>query len=214
MPLVGGDAAIRKPVRIAFAYLKEIGENTDFLKDISEMEKNVISKQLETHFNVFETSSIGRLFDCVATMLGLFPAISFEAQSAMALEFLCKRESLEDTKIYPFKVENNIIDIRPILKAISTDIKNDESSKNIAKAFHKTIIYFTLDAVQKIHAETGINKVVLAGGVMQNSTLLDGIFELLSKNNFTVFAPQNLPSNDSSISVGQILIGNAKKGVL
>ena len=214
MPLVGGDAAIRKPVRIAFAYLKKIGENTDFLKDISEMEKNVISKQLETHFNVFETSSIGRLFDCVATMLGLFPTISFEAQSAMALEFLCECELLENAKIYPFKVENKIIDIRPILKAISTDIKNGENSKNIAKAFHKTIIHFTLDAIQQIHAKTNINKVVLAGGVMQNSILLDGISELLSKNNFTVFAPQNLPSNDGSISVGQILIGNTKKGVL
>ena len=58
----------------------------------------MIQKQLKNNFNVFETSSIGRLFDCVAAMLGLFPVITFEAQSAMALEFLCDNESVSDSK--------------------------------------------------------------------------------------------------------------------
>jgi len=72
MPLPGGDAAIKHPIRIAYAYLLESGIEPDFLKNISDIEKKIISKQIENKFNVFRTSSMGRLFDCVAAMLGLF----------------------------------------------------------------------------------------------------------------------------------------------
>ncbi|NQT65170.1 MAG: carbamoyltransferase HypF, partial [FCB group bacterium] len=208
MPLPGGDAAIKHPVRIAYAYSIAAGTNSELLNGITELERNVIQKQLQNNFNVFQTSSMGRLFDCVSAMLGLFPSITFEAQSAMALEFLCGNESVSDSKPYKFEINKDIIDIRPIIIEVSKDIQNGIDHKVISKRFHKTIIDFTLTAIKKVSVTSGLNKVVLSGGVMQNRILLDGLIEALTRNNFTVYSPRNLSPNDGSISVGQVMIAN------
>jgi hydrogenase maturation protein HypF len=210
MPLPGGDAAIKHPVRIAFAYLTKLGLNADDLIGISDLEKKVISRQLENHFNLFQTSSLGRLFDCVAAMLNLYPEISFEAQSAMALEFLCNSEAIWDEKPYSFQIVGKEIIFAELLKEISAAISENTDKKNIAKRFHRTVLEFTLQAAKMIREETGLNKIVLSGGVMQNRIILNGLEEILGRNNFTVYAPHNLPPNDGSISVGQLLIANRK----
>jgi len=212
MPLPGGDAAIKHPIRIAYAYSFAAGANTKQLKGISELEKNVIQKQLQNNFNVFQTSSMGRLFDCVAAMLGLFPTITFEAQSAMALEFLCRSESVSDAEPYQFGINKDIIDVRPIIIEVSKDIQKGVNHEVISQRFHKTIINFTLISVQKVSVVSGLNKVVLSGGVMQNRILLDGLIEALTRKNFTVYSPRNLSPNDGSISVGQIMIANRIMG--
>lgn len=208
MPLPGGDAAIKHPVRIAYAYLLKARENSDFLKGISETEKQIISKQIINNFNVFQTSSMGRLFDCISAMLGLFPNITFEAQSAMALEFLCGKESLEKVPSYPFEIKNEEIDFIPLIKAVTEDIRQKKSQVEIARRFHKSVIDFTVQAIQKVKKETGLNKVILSGGVMQNNVLLEGLCGELEKNYFTVFTPSQLPSNDGAISAGQVMIAN------
>jgi len=210
MPLPGGDAAIKHPIRIAYAYLLESGIEPIFLKNISDIEKRIISKQIENKFNIFQTSSMGRLFDCVAAMLGLFPEITFEAQSAMALEFLSGEKGISGKDKYPYNLGKDTIDIIPLIRAVANDVQRNESHHRIAGKFHSTVINFTLEAVKKAHRKTGLNKVVLSGGVMQNKVLLEGISKVLTKNNFTVFAPSILPPNDGSISVGQVMIGNGK----
>ncbi|MBC8415993.1 MAG: carbamoyltransferase HypF [Candidatus Cloacimonetes bacterium] len=213
MPLPGGDAAIKHPIRIAYAYLLASGIDPDFLENISEIEKRIISKQIENKFNVFQTSSMGRLFDCVAAMLGLFPEITFEAQSAMALEFLSGEKGIWSKDHYPYNLEKDTIDIIPLIRAVAKDVQRKEPHHRIAGKFHSTIIDFTLEAVKKAHRKTGIKKVVLSGGVMQNKVLLEGISKVLTKNNFTVFSSSVLPSNDGAISVGQVVIGNGKLNI-
>ena len=208
MPLPGGDAAIKHPIRIAYAYSIAADVDTESLKGISGFERNVIQKQLQNNFNVFQTSSMGRLFDCISAMLSLFPSITFEAQSAMALEFLCGNENVLNSKPYSFEIDSGIIDIRPIIIEISEDVKNGVDPKIISKRLHKTIIEFTLASIQSVALISNIKKVVLSGGVMQNRILLDGLTETLIKNNFTVYSPKNLSPNDSSISVGQVMIAN------
>ena len=84
------------------------------------------------------------------------------------------------------------------------------SKNRIAESFHNTIIHFTLDAVMKTSKKSGIKKVVLAGGVMQNKIIVENIYKILIKHNFTVYLPSELPSNDGSISVGQVMIANSK----
>ncbi len=210
MPLPGGDAAIKHPIRIAYAYLLESGIDPDFLENISEIEKRIISKQIENKFNIFQTSSMGRLFDCASAMLGLFPEITFEAQSAMALEFLSGEECISGKDNYPYNLEKDTIDIIPLIRAVARDVQRKEPLHKIAGKFHSTIINFTLEAVKKAHRKTGLKKVVLSGGVMQNKVLLEGISKVLTKNNFTVFVPSILPPNDGSISVGQVVVGNRK----
>ena len=208
MPLPGGDAAIKKPVRIAYAYLDKINEDTALVENITKLERKIISKQISNNFNIFKTSSLGRLFDCVSTMLGLFPEITFEAQSAMALQFLCNEKNVLTADIYPYIVENEQINIVPMLKAIIKDLKNRIKKSTIAESFHRTIIDFTLTALRRISSATDIDKVVLSGGVMQNKIIVEGLCHILQKNNFTVFLPSSLPTNDGSISVGQIMVAN------
>ncbi|MBC8386063.1 MAG: carbamoyltransferase HypF [Candidatus Cloacimonetes bacterium] len=208
LPLPGGDAAIRHPIRIAFAYLSKFGIDTSFLENISDLEKKVIQKQLQNNFNVFQTSSMGRLFDCVAAILGLYPEISFEAQSAMALEFLCQSKPVFEDKSYSYNIDNHIIHTKNLLAEIAKDISNQIPKEVIARKFHQTILLFTLDCVNKAKAKTGVNKVVLAGGVMQNKVILEGLKIILQKQGFEVFLPSQLTPNDGSISVGQVLIAN------
>jgi len=208
MPLPGGDSAIKHPARIAYAYALRSGLNADKIINLSKLEKQVISKQMERNFNVFNTSSLGRLFDCVSAMLGLFPTISFEAQSAMALQFLCGKDNLQDAGTYNFSISGDQINIIPMIEEISKDILNKAPHEIIARKFHNTIIEFTLSAIIRLSKVSNIRKVVLCGGVMQNRILLDGITERLEKNNFTVLRPVNITPNDGSISVGQVVIAN------
>ncbi len=208
MPLPGGDSATKNPIRIAFAWLTQAHLDTDFLTEISPLEKKIITKQLASDLNVFYTSSLGRFFDCVTAMLGMFPSVSFDAQAAMALEFLCSGIDPMHCDPYNYYIEKDIIMISPILKEIIADIHNKIDHKIIAARFHRTIIDITLASVKIIHKETGINIVVLAGGVMQNAVILSNLLSLLQKNNFTVLTAGCIPPNDGSIAVGQIMIAN------
>ncbi len=208
MPLPGGDAAIKHPIRIAYAYLLKSGIDPSFLENISGMEKNVIQKQIRNNFNVFQTSSIGRLFDCVAALLGLYPEITFEAQSAMALEFLCKNKPVFEEIFYSYNIDDHIVNIKNIISEIAEDISKKTDPETIARKFHHTILKFTLDCVQKAYRLSGIRKVVLSGGVMQNRIILNGLKFILEKHNFEVFLPSELTPNDGSISVGQVMIAN------
>lgn len=212
MPLPGGDAATKHPVRIAIAYLtaigefKEEGELED--KDKGEAEKleiHLIRKQLEKGFNIFYTSSMGRLFDCVDAMLGRIKNISFESQAAVDMEFLANYKT---SKVYPYEIEKDVINIIPLLKAICEDIRKNKNVKLIARTFHNTVIKFTIDAVSKTNKISGIKKVVLSGGVMQNKIILKGLIKGLIKQGFEVFTPTKILVNDSGISAGQVVIAN------
>ncbi len=208
LPLPGGDSAITHPARIACAYLESAGLDSEFLKGITDFERQVIKKQIDNNFNLFQTSSMGRLFDCVSAMLGLFSVITFEAQSAIALEQLCNKSDLSDVSSYPYQLINNVINVIPLIEAVKNDILNDETINLIALKFHKTIIEFTLAAVLEVSSETGIKKIVMSGGVMQNMVLFEGLINRLQKNNFTVYYSSAIPTNDGAIALGQALIAN------
>ncbi len=210
MPLPGGDRAIKHPIRIAFAYLTAAGIDTTFLKNLQEDERILIQKQLERNFNVFNTSSLGRLFDSVSAMLGLYPEITFEAQSAMALEFLTSGILPREQKPYSFNIGESEIDIIPLIRDVAADIKNKVDQRIIASRFHRTVVDFTVEAVNNIRKSTNISKVVLSGGVMQNRLILEELIRELRKNNFTVFFPTIIPANDGSIALGQVVLANKR----
>ena len=214
LPLPGGDSAVSHPVRIALAYLLATGIGADFLRGISDLERSVITKQIDQNFNLYQTSSLGRLFDCVSAMLGLFPAITFEAQSAIALEQLCGESSPAEVSPYPYQLARGEIDVKPLLEAVGNDIIAGESGNRIALRFHQTIIGFTLAAVLELSRSTGIRKVVLSGGVMQNRVLLEGLVQELRRQGMEAYYSVELPSNDGAIAVGQAMIANkmAQKG--
>jgi len=207
MPLPGGDAAVKNPIRIAYAWLMQNMLDTDLLNNISDFEKKIITKQLTSNLNVFQTTSMGRLFDCVSAMLDLVTQISFDAQAAIALEFICP-ENIMDYPPYEYDFDQGNIEIKPLLQGISHDLQQNEPYQIISARFHRTIIEFTLQAIKLLRKETSITNVVLAGGVMQNRIIFTNLIKVLQKNNFTVFTPRLFPPNDSSIALGQRIIAN------
>ncbi|MCF7912315.1 MAG: carbamoyltransferase HypF [Candidatus Cloacimonetes bacterium] len=208
LPLPGGDAATLHPPRIAYAWLKNLDLDTSLVPDISDWAKRILDIQLQTGLNVFMTSSLGRMFDCLSALLGLAPNITYEAQAAMALEFLCSDDTSLKCQPYDYSICRQNLQIKPLLENVIRDLYNNVPHHIISTRFHHTIIDFTLQAVIQLRQETSINSVALAGGVMQNAIILNNLSRLLKKNNFTVFSAQTISPNDSSIALGQVMIAN------
>lgn len=212
LPLPGGDAAIKKPYRIAIAYLTHLfgPEETSLLKGrVNPEELHIIQRQVEKGVNTTYTSSCGRLFDAVASILRIIDCITFEAQAAMALEFTANGKL---GKPYGYElVEGDgkfIIDPRRLIEEILRDFRNRVSPREIAGRFHGTIIEFSTEICKVLRETEKINKVVLSGGVFQNSLLLQGLSRSLSESGFEVYTHSLVPTNDGGISLGQVMAAN------
>jgi hydrogenase maturation protein HypF len=216
LPLPGGALAIKKPYRTAIGYLRALGIEPDmklpFLRDIDGAEIDVIKNQVEKNINVPLTSSMGRLFDAVAALIGVRGVIEYEAQAAIDLEMLAMTAGNE-TGIYPFStVEQDgvtVIKIRDLIATIIKDISGAVSGAVIAARFHNTVARIILVLCQLISGETGIKKVALSGGVFQNRLLLRKAIALLESANLEVYAHRQVPCNDGGISLGQVVIANS-----
>lgn len=207
MPLPGGDTAIQKPYRLAYAYLKanqiDLDERMPLFSKISQIEKLVIDQQLQTHFNTQFTSSMGRLFDVVASLLGIRQEINYEAQAAIELEAIA---DLNENDLYPFYFDGSAIQIRDLLNSIVLDVITRVSPGRISAKFHNTIIQIAIKACKNIRLDRGINHVALSGGVWQNIYLFDKMIFALEKEGFTPLFHHLLPPNDACISLGQVVI--------
>ncbi len=218
MPLPGGDAAIRKPARIALAYLWKADINWDLqlppVTSLCAEEKTVLRSMLEKNINIVQTSSIGRLFDAVSALLGIRQAVNYEAQAAIELEAVA--DPTEDG-YYQCEISNPEINSTPlsysrfadtgtIIHRIYADILAGCSIPTIAARFHNTLARLVLEICQRIRTEQGIQKVVLSGGVWQNMTLLAKTLDLLIKYDFQVYTHSRVPPNDGGVALGQAAI--------
>ena len=213
IPLLGGQMAILEPARLAAAWLYLIYKDKflDLVKGIDKNKWRVLKKMYLSGFNSPLVSSMGRLFDAVASLILEKPTANFEAELAIELEKLAARYGLVATG-YKFNIVKNkdtyILDPRPIFKAIILDLKNKTQKEKIAYRFHLAIAEMIRKACLILRKETNINKVVLSGGVFQNNLLLRLCKDLLYKEGFNVFTHRELSCSDSSISLGQAIIAN------
>ena len=210
----GGDRAIREPWRIAASYLHSLNyEFGDIFNEIDAASLNTVKQALDKHLNCYQTSSVGRLFDCVAALLNIRRCITYDAQAAIELENILDPAVEED---YPFDIEEQneiyIIDYHKMLFGILKDIKNGLPPFWIAAKFHNAIGNVTVDLVLRISQRYGMGKVVLSGGVFENNYLLCQIIKRLKEKDFAVYFNQQVPTGDSGISVGQLAIVAAKEG--
>lgn len=220
MPLPGGDTSIRKPARIALAYLWKAGlqwdDNIPAVKSLKVEERNVLRSQLEHNINVVSTSSLGRLFDAVASLVGIRQEINYEAQAAIELE---ASVTLDESGIYPFDLKHSnirnqtgnlegvkLVDPIPMLRSIYSDTIEAVPSPVIAARFHNTLAHIVLLVCQNIRMEKDVNIVVLSGGVWQNITLLDKTYQLLQADKFKVLTHSRIPPNDGGIALGQAAV--------
>ena len=218
VPLPGGDAATRKPARIALAQLWQAGLDWELeLPSTAELcveERTALRSQLERKINAPLTSSMGRLFDAAAALAGVRQKVNYEAQAAIEFEALVDPD---ETGAYDFELRTSdsqpddqpapvLIDPAPLIASIYTDQLSGVAVSTIAARFHHGVAEMVLDICNQIRADTGIHKVALSGGVWQNMVLLTKTVDLLHKADFEVLIHQKVPSNDGGLSLGQAAI--------
>ena len=191
--LPGGEKAVREPRRAALGVLYALDMAEDCDLPFTAAEKTVLLQAMRENLNCPMTSSTGRLFDAVAALLGLCPITSFEGEAAMALEFAAEKEVCD--KSYDFKIEDGIIDWRPMLSELLAD------RENAAIRFHNTLVQIILDVAR----QTGEKRVLLTGGCFQNKILLEKVVKCLEKAEFQPFWHHRIPPNDGGIAAGQIM---------
>ena len=211
----GGEKAIKEPWRMAVSSLYKFLSRQRSKKEVNDMifelygikAINLINI-LNSNINCIETSSMGRLFDVMANIIGITDIVTYEGQAAIELEAISEMDIEES---YTYKViEQDMYIIEPygmIIEAIKDKTKG-VSAKIIASKFQNTIVNLTVSICVRIREDSGINEVVLSGGVFQNSFLLKKIFFNLKKDNFQVYTHKDLPSNDGGVAIGQIIIAN------
>jgi len=200
--LPGGDAAARFPVQAAAGFLVQLNDARDWsVQPFGFPARYREALQLaEKGMRTFITSSIGRLFDTVAAVLGFTRPITFEGQAAMWLEHLALQHQ-GTSKAYPFPQNGDELDFRPLLRALVEDRARGKSPAAIARAFHHSLAQGVADAVNALGA--GFDTVVLSGGVFQNEMLLAELGERLTASGREVWTNRAVPPNDGGISLGQ-----------
>ncbi len=208
-PLAGSEKAVKEPRRVALALLYEtLGDVAFELRDLecvssfSQEELSVMAKMIKNRIHSPLCSSVGRLFDGVASLVGLYQTVSFEGQAAMGLEFLL--EGVEIDGSYQFKVSEVqpfIFDWTPTIKGILEDLKDEIPQKIIAAKFHNTLIEMIMRATHLMKKR----HVVLSGGCFQNKYLTEKLISRIQKEGFQPFWHQRVPPNDGGISLGQIV---------
>ncbi|HEY6392799.1 MAG TPA: carbamoyltransferase HypF [Bryobacteraceae bacterium] len=196
--LPGGDASARHPVQCAAGFLSQI----DGLPPLTFPRRyqdslQLIAKQIRT----FETTSMGRLFDAAAALLGFTREISFEGQAAMWLEHLARTGAASDS--YPFPIDGDTLDFRPLLSAVAHDRLRGRETAGIARAFHRGVAHGLCAAVKMLCESHGTRTSVLSGGVFQNEMLLHDAKTILEPEGVRIWTNACVPPNDGGISLGQ-----------
>ena len=201
--LPGGDAAAAYPVQAAAGFLAHLDVLPDMTAAPFSFPKRFVDAAalVRRNLRTFATTSAGRLFDTVASLLGFTREITFEGQAAMWLERLASHASSDDA--YPFPFVNSELDFRPLLSRVIGDRLRGRAASEIARAFHLGIASGIATAVRTLSIDHTTNTVVLSGGVFQNELLLSDLKALLSGRGLEVWVNRAVPTNDGGISLGQ-----------
>ena len=213
--LAGGDRAVREPWRLGLSYLLDtFGARFDsldlpLLRRIPSKKTATVRSMIERRINTVETSACGRLFDAVASIVGVRDEVNFEAQAAIELE-AAALTGVEAT--YPFEITADSvwqIDVRPMIESIVRDLGAAKPAGWISAAFHNTVAAIVVEVCIRLKAAEGIDRVCLSGGTFQNVYLVESTAASLRDNGFEVFLHSQVPPNDGGISLGQAVIANA-----
>ncbi|MEY2414557.1 MAG: hydrogenase maturation protein HypF [Acidobacteriaceae bacterium] len=211
--LPGGDAAVRQPWRMALSYMRDtfgdaVPELPHLWQAAPEKQREIVEAMLARNIQTVQTSSCGRLFDAVASLLGLRQVVNFEGQAAIELEMIAA-PGIEGH--YGFDIPDGLpaqVDFRSMIEEIVRDLARHESVGQIAARFHNTIAIAIADVCRRIRDAEKLNRVCLSGGTFQNVYLLQRTVEGLRQRKFEVYLHASVPANDGGISLGQAVIAN------
>jgi hydrogenase maturation protein HypF len=223
--LPGGDRAIHEPWRMAASHLLDAGCSLgDIESRVPIRELRTIRTMLERQVNTPQTSSMGRLFDAVAAIVGDRDRVAYEGQAAMQLEWLAT--DVADAGTYPFAFPSChapgsresgvsdvataggplVIDTRPLIRAVAEDAARAVEASLIARRFHTTVVEIISMVCRRLRDSTGLNAVTFSGGVFMNALLTRDAGERLGEDGFRVYRHRLVPPNDGGLSLGQLAI--------
>jgi hydrogenase maturation protein HypF len=216
-PLLGGDAAAREGWRPAVALLREAygetwREEAEYaLKRVEAEALQLAGQRLEAGSRAWvPTSSLGRLFDAAAFLLGVCDENRHEAQSAMSLEAVAR--SMGPGPLLEYEVEDPddkegpaLLDVRPLIRELVSGMRTGRDEADLARAFHETIAVMLADAAHAAAERRGLNRVVLSGGCMVNQLLLGALVRRLEEAGLDVHVQRRVPPGDGGIALGQAL---------
>jgi hydrogenase maturation protein HypF len=201
-PLLGGEKAVKEPRRVALGLLEIIGNMSIIKRAFTDQEWSIFTQMLTRKINIPLTSSVGRLFDGVAALLGLRYQLSFEGQAAMELEFALEGINIDEYYNFSFSADSPIvIDWTEIIIGIIDDLEKGIKTGIIAAKFHNSLSEIIVKIAQKMNSE----KILLSGGCFQNRYLTERTIYRLQESGFHPYWQQILPTNDGGISLGQII---------
>jgi hydrogenase maturation protein HypF len=201
--LAGGDAAAQHPVRAAAGFLAQLTE----LPGLSEppfsfpAEYQLALQLVQKNVRTFPTTSTGRLFDTAAALLGFTREATFEGQAAMWVEQLARSRRADAS--YPFPLDGEELDFRPLLRALVADRAKGRDPAEIARAFQRGMAHGVAEAASVLAARHGLRVVALSGGVFQNELLLEDLKRELNGGGLQVWTNHAVPANDGGVSLGQ-----------
>lgn len=212
VPLPGGDAAVRNPCRMALSQLWVA--DIDWTPDLAPVaaatddELRLTRSQLESGTGCVPCSSVGRLFDAVASLLGVRHRIDYEGQAAIELEALAEsvdRNPGRPRPSLPLAVRpDGVIDPVPMVQTMVAALHAGTPCAELAAAFHEAVAVAVADVAAKVAGATRL--VGLTGGVFQNVLLLDACHALLQRNGFEVLTHHTVPPNDGGLALGQAAV--------
>ncbi len=209
VPLPGGDAAVRNPWRMALSQLWMAG--IDWTPDLPPVaaathdELRLIRSQLDSGTGCVPCSSMGRLFDAVASLLGVRHRIDYEGQAAIELEALA--ESVDDTAGPTLRLTvrpNGVIDPAEMLRTMVSALRAGVPAAVLASEFHRAVAVAVVEVARMVAGP--VRLVGLTGGVFQNVLLLRGCRQRLRQAGFDVLSHHRVPPNDGGLALGQAAI--------
>lgn len=213
VPMPGGTKAIREPWRMAAVYLQQafgdefVNLDLPFVKELRDWP--ALRSMIATRTNCPETSSMGRLFDAISSLLGVRSLVNYEGQAAIELEAMA---DLDCAQLYEFRICNNgkLIEAHDVIHAAVSDLIGGTPPAVVSAGFHRGVARLIATIAEQVRDERKLNRVALSGGVFQNRLLLKQTTQLLRTSGFEVFTHARVPTNDGGISLGQASIANAR----
>lgn len=203
-PLPGGEVAAREPRRVALGVLHALEGEHALAREVvvgafSPAELRILGQMLAKGVNCPPTSSVGRLFDAMASLLGLRQRSAFEGDAAMQVQFAAERAT-EPAIPYAFVLDGAVVDWRPLLGEVLSGLVQGVSVPQIARCFHVTLAAIIVALAQR----EGCPQVVLSGGCFQNRLLLSLAVAALTEAGFIPLWSQQVPTNDGGLALGQL----------
>ena len=209
-PLPGGEVAVREPWRQALWYVNELypaEAPTAIEKWKQSLPKGwQLLEKMMPHMQMVQSSSGGRLFDTVASLLGLGHVHLYDAHLAIELEQIALSE---EGTILTMRMNENVLDTMSLVRSVIEQLECGESVAKISANFHRTLIYYIGQMAKRCCEERHISQIVLCGGVFQNRILLEGVIHELGE--YKVHVPTQSPMNDGGIALGQLWLGSYRQ---